>query len=133
MSTRLRVLIVSDSKDFALLVAREIRRGGNDLSYRQVGTAVALRAALDRETWDVVISHYTMSNLAGLEALRLLQDSGQDIPFIFVCGKIGEELAVEAIKAGAHDCVMENNLARLAPAVEQVLQETRLRRARRPV
>jgi PAS domain S-box-containing protein len=132
MSTRLRVLIVSDSKDFVLLVAREIRRGGNDLSYRQMGTATALCAALDRETWDVVISHYTMSNLAGLEALRLLQDSGQDIPFIFVCGKIGEELAVEAIKAGAHDCVMENNLARLAPAVEQVLQETRLRRARRP-
>jgi PAS domain S-box-containing protein len=131
MSTRLRALIVDDSKDDVALVVRELQRGDYDLSYEQVENAFDMRAALERDTWDVVISDYSMKRFGGLEALQLLQDSGLDLPFILVSATVGEDLAVAAMKAGAHDYVMKGNLARLGPAVQRELQEAQVRQARR--
>jgi len=131
MGKPLRVLIVEDLEDDALLIARELRRGGYDLAFQRVDTAAAFSATLSRQTWDVVIADYTLPRFSGLVALELLQESGFDLPFIVVSGTIGEDVAVAAMRAGAHDYLMKGNLARLVPAVERELQEAEVRRARR--
>src|SRR6185369_1115849 len=90
-----------------------------------------LRAALKREPWDIVVSDYVMPLFSGLEALEVLHEQGPDIPFIIVSGHIGEDTAVAAMKAGAHDYLMKDNLTRLIPAVERELAEARMRQERR--
>ncbi len=131
MGTPLRVLIVEDSEDDALLVLRELRRGGYDPTHERVDTAAALAAALDRQAWDVVISDYSMPQFTGPAALALLKERGLDLPFMIVSGTIGEETAVAAMKAGAHDYLMKNSLQRLVPAVQRELREAEVRRERR--
>jgi PAS domain S-box-containing protein len=131
MSIPLRVLIVEDSEDDALLLVRVLRRSGYDLTYERVDTAAAMRAALDTQTWDVIIADYTMPDFNGLAALALMQEKKLDLPFIIVSGSIGEDIAVAAMKAGAHDYIMKGHLARLIPAVERELREAEVRRARR--
>ena len=131
MGTPLRVLIVEDSEDDVLLIVRELQRSGYDPIYRQVQTAEAMRAALSEQTWDAVIADYAMPSFSGMAALQLLHRSGLDIPFIIVSGTIGEDSAVAAMKAGAHDYVLKDNLTRLGPAVRRELQEAQVRRARR--
>ena len=131
MSTPLRVLIVEDSEDDALLILRELRRGDYDPTFERVDTPDALNAALAGQTWDVVIADYSMPRFSGLDALRLLQESRLDLPFIVVSGTIGEDVAVAAMKAGAHDYVMKDNLARLVPAVRRELREAETRLARK--
>jgi two-component system, cell cycle sensor histidine kinase and response regulator CckA len=123
MKKPLRVLLVEDLEDDAKLLIRELTRGGYDVSFRRVETADALRDALARERWDAVLSDYSLPTFNGVAALRVTQESGQDLPFIFVSGTIGEDIAVGAMKAGAHDYVMKNNLARLVPAVERELRD----------
>ena len=90
-----------------------------------------MEAALDRESWDVVISDDSMPRFSVPAALSLLQAKGLDLPFLMVSRVIGEETAVEALRAGAHDFVMKRNLARLAPAVGRELREAQVRRERR--
>src|SRR5205085_6616202 len=90
-----------------------------------------MRQALRRESWDLVISDYVMAQFTGLAALSVLQEHDLDIPCIIVSGHSGEETAVAAMKAGAHDYLMKDNLARLVPAVERELREAETRRARR--
>ena len=90
-----------------------------------------MRAALGRQPWDVVIADYSMPRFSGLAALELLKASGKGVPFIIVSGTIGEEEAVAAMKAGAHDYIMKGNLARLVPAMERELREAVEWRARR--
>ncbi|MBI5014846.1 MAG: PAS domain S-box protein [Deltaproteobacteria bacterium] len=131
MGTQLHVLVVDDSEDDALLVLRELRRAGYECAFRRVETAEAMDAALEEEHWDVVISDYSMPRFSGPAALALLQDKGLDLPFLMVSRVIGEETAVEALRAGAHDFVMKGNLARLAPAVGRELREAQGRRERR--
>jgi signal transduction histidine kinase/DNA-binding response OmpR family regulator len=131
MSTSLRVLIVEDSEDDALLLVRALRRGGYDPTFERVETAAAMKAALDQQTWDVVISDYAMPHFSALAALTLLKESGLDLPFIIVSGAIGEETAVAAMRAGAHDYVMKDDLARLGPAVQRELHEAGVRLARK--
>lgn len=128
---RLRVLVVEDSEDDALLVVRELRRGGFAPDYRRVDTAEAMRRALHAQPWDLVIADYAMPAFSGAAALEQLRASGLDIPFIIVSGAIGEETAVAAMKAGAHDFVTKGALGRLVPAVRRELQEAENRRARR--
>jgi signal transduction histidine kinase/FixJ family two-component response regulator len=128
VSTRLRVLIVDDSRNDAELVALELRRHGYEPSYERVDTSDDMVAALAQRNWQLVISDYSMPSFNGLAALKRLQDSGLDIPFILVSGNIGEETAVEAMKAGAHDYVLKHNLARLAAAVTRELREAEIRR-----
>jgi signal transduction histidine kinase len=90
-----------------------------------------MKAALQRQTWDIVISDYEMPNFGGFEALQLLKESGHDVPFILVSAVVSEETAVAAMKAGAHDYIMKRNLARLVPAIERELREAQSRVARK--
>jgi diguanylate cyclase (GGDEF)-like protein len=125
--TPLRVLIVEDSEADTELLRRELMRAGYDPACERVETADAMGAALDRQDWDIVISDYTMPRFNGLEALQLVQQRKLDIPFIIVSGTIGEDRAVAAMKAGAHDYIMKGNYARLLPAVERELREAQVR------
>lgn len=130
MMPPLRVLIVEDSEADMLLLLRQLRRSGYDPTYERVDSACAMQAALDKQDWDVVLSDYALPGFGGLAALEILRSHQIDIPFIIVSGAIGEETAVAAMKAGAHDYVMKNNLNRLAPAIERELREADERRAR---
>jgi diguanylate cyclase (GGDEF)-like protein/PAS domain S-box-containing protein len=125
------VLLVEDSEDDAKLALRALRAGGFDPTCRRVQTAAELEVALAEERWEAVISDFNMPSFTGLEALRILRSTGLDIPFILISGTIGEETAVNAMKAGASDYVMKKSLARLAPALERELKETQMRAAHR--
>ena len=127
----LKLLLVEDSEDDAALLLLHLRNGDYKVSCQRVDTAPAMRMALDREPWDIVISDYVMPRFSGLEALSVLKEHGTDIPFIIVSGHIGEDTAVAAMKAGAHDYLMKGNFARLVPAVERELAEARVRQERR--
>ncbi|HXI64874.1 MAG TPA: response regulator [Gemmatimonadales bacterium] len=131
MTTALRVLIVEDSEEDALLLVRELRRGGYEAAYERVDSPSAVRATLARETWDLVISDYNIPGFGGLEALALVRDRGLDIPFIFVSGTISEDQAVAAMKAGASDYFAKGQLKRLLPAIERELREAKGRAAKR--
>ncbi len=126
----LRVLIVEDSEDDAALLVRELRRGGYTVRTERVETAAAMRAALERDTWHVVLADYSLPAFSAPAALAVLKDLGLDVPFIIVSGAIGEEVAVTSMKAGAHDYVMKDNLARLVPAIQRELRESKERRQR---
>jgi diguanylate cyclase (GGDEF)-like protein len=127
----LRVLIVEDSENDAELLLRELRRGGYAPEFERVETPEGLDDALSRQSWDLIVSDYAMPRFNGLQALKLMQEKGIDIPFIIVSGSIGEDVAVAAMKAGAHDYLMKGNLARLLPAIERELREVRVRVGRR--
>ncbi len=123
MGKALRVLLVEDSEDDAIFVIRELRRGGYEPHFSRVDTGPDMEAAIDGQGWDVVISDYNMPQFNALAALAVVRNSGLDVPFIIVSGKIGEDLAVTAMKAGANDYLMKGNLARLVPAIERELRE----------
>ncbi len=127
----LRVLVVEDSEQDALLLELQLRQASWRASCKRVHTEKAMRAALMEGTWDLVISDYVLPGFGGLRALAILQEVGLDIPFIIVSGMIGEETAVAAMKAGAHDYLMKGNLARLIPAIDRELREAEMRQARR--
>jgi two-component system cell cycle sensor histidine kinase/response regulator CckA len=131
MATPLSVLIVEDSENDALLIMRELRRGGYAPTFERVDTAEGMGAALARQAWDVVIADYAMPHFSALAALELLKESALDRPFIVVSGTIGEEVAVTLMRSGAHDYVMKDNLARLGPAIRRELNEARMRQERR--
>src|SRR5918997_3911574 len=117
--TPLRVLLVEDSADDALLLLRELKRGGYEILHERVDTAESMRAALEKQGWDIVISDHAMPTFSAPAALELLRENGwRDLPFIIVSGHIGEDAAVKAMKAGAHDFVAKDSLARLVPAIE---------------
>ncbi|HVT08697.1 MAG TPA: hybrid sensor histidine kinase/response regulator [Polyangia bacterium] len=126
----LRVLHVEDEPTDSKLLDRELGRLGYDVTSRRVQTAEALRAALDDGAWDIVLSDYSMPSFDAVGALRVLKDSGRDVPFIVVSGSIGEETAIEILKKGAADFIIKTNLARLGPAVERELEDARTRRER---
>jgi PAS domain S-box-containing protein len=129
--TPLQVLIVEDSEDDALLLLRELKRGGYEVRHERVDTSEAMEEALNRGPWDVVISDYYMPRFRAPEALALLRRRRSDVPFVIVSGKVGEELAVEAMKAGAYDYIMKDNMTRLCAAVERGLEEVEVRRERK--
>jgi len=128
MSKPLRALIIEDSQDDAELVLRELRTSGYDPTFLRVETEEATSAALRDGEWDVVLSDYTMPRFSAMEALETVRESGQDVPFIIVSGTIGEERAVEALKAGVDDYISKFNLARLVPVLERELREVEARR-----
>ncbi|MCE5335837.1 MAG: response regulator [Desulfobacteraceae bacterium] len=131
MSAPLRVLLVEDYQTDAELIIRQLKRGGMDLDYERVDTPAQLKEAIERQDWDIIISDHNMPQFDAPSALRLVQASGRDIPFIVVSGTIGEEKAVAMMKAGAHDYIVKDNLTRLLPAVQRELREVELRRERR--
>jgi PAS domain S-box-containing protein len=131
MPIPLRVLIIEDSEPDARLVVRTLRQADYEPTWERVETPEAMRTALERQPWDVILSDYKMPHFSGLAALRLLQEMEIDLPFIIVSGTIGEETAVEAMRAGAHDYLLKGNLTRLAPAIAREMCEAESRRARR--
>ncbi|SNB47270.1 ATP-binding protein [Geobacter sp. DSM 9736] len=131
MSEDLKILLIEDSEDDARLLLREIERGGYRPVCRRVETAEEMQEALAGSAYDIVLSDYQMPQFSAPAALRILKESGLDIPFIIVSGKIGEELAAAAIKEGAHDYLMKEKLSRLIPSIERELREAHERRSRR--
>ncbi|HOT24374.1 MAG TPA: HD domain-containing phosphohydrolase [Thermoleophilia bacterium] len=131
MSTPLHVLIVDDSEDDSLLLRRALKRGGYEVTSERVDTSEAMQAALAAWNWDVVLCDYAMPRFDPFAALDVLHKSGNDLPFIVVSGAMAEESAVAVMKAGAHDCIMKRNLARLVPAIQRELAEAETRRARK--
>ena len=132
MGVPLRVLLVEDSEDDALLLLRALRRGGYETSYERVDNAADMEAALEGREWDLVISDHSMPTFNSSAALAMLRGKGfLDLPFIIVSGKIGEDTAVASMKAGANDYIMKDNLARLNTAIERELRDAEERRERR--
>src|SRR5688572_4589382 len=130
MGKALRALIVEDVERDALLLVRELKRGGFDVTFERVDTAEALSSALDQQSWDIIVSDYTMPRFSAPQALALVKERRLELPFIIVSGTVDEETAVGAIRAGAHDFMAKGRLARLIPAIERELQEARLRAER---
>ncbi|MGE3309134.1 MAG: SpoIIE family protein phosphatase [Limisphaerales bacterium] len=133
MSSRvqLRALILEDSEFDARVMVQALRAGGYEVQSRRVETGDAMEEALTAQPWDIVLADYNMPAFNAPQALRILQAAGLDIPFIIVSGGIGEDVAVAAMKAGAHDYVMKGSPARLLPAVDRELREAEMRRKRR--
>lgn len=127
MSKNLRVLIIEDSDDDALLTIRVLKKAGYDPEYMRVETAQAMSEALRDKSWDIILCDYKMPAFSGINAINLLAEGNIDVPLIIVSGAIGEETAVECMKAGAHDYVMKGNLSRLVPAIERELVEAESR------
>jgi signal transduction histidine kinase len=131
MGGPLRVLIVDDSEDDAELLLHELRRGGYEPTWKRVDHASGMTAALAESAWDLVIADYRMPRFSALDALTVLQASGLDLPFVIVSGAIGEDTAVRAMKAGAHDYIMKDNLARLTPVIARELRDAETRQERK--
>ncbi len=131
MKKILNALIVEDSVDDAKLLLRELARGGWEVKYARVETGEQMSAELARQEWDIVLCDYALPHFSGDAALNLVKESGCDTPFIFVSATIGEDTAVAAMKAGAHDYVMKGKLARLNPAIERELRDAVTRRQHR--
>ena len=127
----LRVLLAEDTEDDVLLLERELRSGGFAVSFDRVQSREAMKAALGRGPFDLVVSDYSMPGFDALDALAAVKEAGLDLPFIVVSGTVDEASAVIALKAGAHDFVVKGNFARLVPAVERELREARSRAERR--
>jgi len=130
MKSLLRLLLIEDSVDDAELIVREIRRGGYSVEFQRVETKLDMQQALAHSTWDMILSDYSMPKFSAMAALQVLNDSGLDIPFMVISGTIGEETAVTALKAGAHDFLLKDKLARLVPAIERELRDAETRRSR---
>jgi diguanylate cyclase (GGDEF)-like protein/PAS domain S-box-containing protein len=133
MAKQLRLLILEDSENDTYLIKRELIRGGYDVVLERVETGADFTAALDLASWDLIISDYNLSGYDGLTALSVVKEKGLDLPFILASGAIGEEIAVDAMKMGAHDYINKDNLSRLVPAVERELREAQIRQERRQV
>ncbi len=126
----LNVLIVEDSEEDADLIVLELKRGGFSPQFRRVDNGEAMRRALEEREWDLVLSDFSMPHFTMTEALAIAKERA-DLPFVIVSATIGEETAVEAMKAGAHDYILKHRLGRLAPAVRRELRESEVRRERR--
>ncbi|HEU5399454.1 MAG TPA: EAL domain-containing protein, partial [Gammaproteobacteria bacterium] len=131
MATPLRVLVVEDSLADAELLLLELKRGGYEVSYERCTTEAEVRKALKTGTWDLIVSDYSLPGFDGMRCLQLYRESGLDIPFLLMSGTVGEEIAVEAMKGGAHDYIMKDRLVRLVPAIKRELREAVARRERK--
>jgi two-component system cell cycle sensor histidine kinase/response regulator CckA len=131
LAPALRVLLVEDSEDDAALVLRALAHAGFAVTHERVQTREAMSEALNRETWDAVVSDYSMPTFDAPSAFAVLREHGLDLPFIIVSGTVGEETAVEAMKLGVHDYLVKGKLARLAPAIQREMREAAARAARR--
>lgn len=127
MGKPLRILIVEDSKDDALLVVETLNSGGHEVAWERVDTPADMASALEAKQWDAVIADHGMPKFSAPAALEVLKENKLDLPFIIVSGTIGEDVAVEAMKSGAHDYILKDNLARLVPAIERELREAEVR------
>src|ERR1035437_10043087 len=128
MEKQLHILIIEDSESDAALIIRFLKKADYNIKYEVVDSAPTMEAALERNRWDFVISDFTLPQFNALSALSILQATKIDIPFIVVSGTVGEETAVEIMKAGAHDYIMKENLSRLVPVLNRELLDAGIRR-----
>lgn len=126
----LRVVIVDDSSLDAELILRELNRGFAT-DFVRVDTPGGMNAVLEAEPWDLIVSDYFMPQFSGLDAIALLKKLNKDIPIIIVSGKLGEDAAVETMRAGASDYILKDNLARLVPAIRREMNELSVRRQKK--
>jgi two-component system, cell cycle sensor histidine kinase and response regulator CckA len=131
MGRPLRIIVVEDTPDDAEMIVLALQRGGHDLAWERVETAAQLSAALEKGSWDAVLSDYTLPRFGAASALKLVRAADLDLPFLVVSGTVGEEAAVGTMLAGANDYVLKHNLTRLAPALDREVREAENRRARR--
>ncbi|MBY0247101.1 MAG: response regulator [Nitrospiraceae bacterium] len=131
MASPLHVLLVEDNEDDAALLLRTLQRGGYEPVSRRVGNPTTMHAALQQESWDIILADWNLPQFSALFALEILKSQGLDLPVIIVSGMIGAETAALALKAGAHDFVGKQNLDRLVWTVERELREATDRRVRR--
>lgn len=129
-SIPVRLLLIEDSEPDSELLLRKFKQADFDVVHCRVDSETALKLAL-REKWDLAISDYQLPGFDGLTAVSMLQKSDSDLPVIMVSGRIGEETAVNVMRAGARDYVMKDNLQRLIPVVKRELDEAAQRVARR--
>jgi len=127
MEKKLYVLIVEDSEDDALLLVRNLKNGGYEPVWERVENIQTMKAALQNRNWDIILCDYKMPTFSAPEALKLVQEMNLDIPFIVVSGTVGEETAVEVMKAGAQDYLMKDKLARLTAAIAREIREVKMR------
>src|SRR5580700_7521023 len=130
MQTSIRLLMVEDSEDDAALQLRLLREGGYKIDSERVDSAASLSQALNKK-WDIIVSDHSMPHFSGTEALKIVRALDAEVPFIFVSGTIGEDVATDAMRVGAQDYVMKTNLQRLVPAVQRELREAEDRRERK--
>ncbi|WP_224362374.1 sensor histidine kinase [Hyalangium versicolor] len=128
---RVRLLLVEDSSDDEVLLMHELRDFGFDVSHIRVATREEFLRALEAGPWDAIISDYMLPGFNGLTAFSSVKQRGLDVPFLIVSGVIGEETAVEAMKAGVHDFLLKDKLGRLGPALTRELRESAVRAERR--
>jgi response regulator RpfG family c-di-GMP phosphodiesterase len=128
---QIRILVVEDSDNDAQLMLRDIRRAGYEVEYERVETEQTMRRSLETRIWDVVLCDYSLPHFDAPHALEILKSTGLDLPFIIVSGTIGEESAVSALKAGAHDFIIKGKFARLGPALEREIREAQVRQERK--
>ncbi|MEW6203230.1 MAG: response regulator, partial [bacterium] len=118
MAITIRALIVEDNEDDAMLLLRELRKSDFEPVFERVETPYAMKSALTMGgPWDVIISDHTLPHMNSSDTLMILKETGLDIPFIIVSGTLSEEVAVEAMKAGAHDFISKDNLVRFVPVI----------------
>src|SRR5580698_10338703 len=130
MESSMRLLIIEDSEDDAALLVLLLRQAGFEINFERVDSAGALAQALNKN-WDIIISDHAMPHFSGTEALKIVRAIDSDVPFIFVSGTIGEDVATDAMRTGAQDYVMKTNLKRLVPAVQRELRDAGERKERR--
>ncbi len=131
MTRKVRILLIEDSEDDAVLLERQLRKSNLDLEVKRVCTSDEMQRALDESTWDGIICDYMMPEFSVNDAMDVIRSKGIDLPFIIVSGTISDETAVEMMRAGAHDYLTKNNLSRLVPALERELVEAEHRHQRR--
>ena len=128
MSKFLKLLLVEDNEDDAHLILHKLKQHGYEIEFERVETANNFLSALIRQTWDAILCDYSLPTFGAPEAISIIQSGGYDLPFIIISGTIGEESAVECLKAGAHDFIIKGSLARLIPAIERELKDAQIRR-----
>ncbi len=129
MSASLRLLMIEDSESDAELVLHALARHGYSTEHRRVDDEPTLRQALG-DAWEIVLCDHGLPGFSSFEALALVREHDHELPFVILSGTIGEEAAVEALRAGARDVVLKGNLARLGPVVDRELREAAIRRER---
>jgi PAS domain S-box-containing protein len=128
---KVRVLLLEDSPLDAELVCARLAKAGVDCEFERVESREDFVAALDRGAFDIILADYSLPSFDGLSALEIAHAHSPHVPFLFVSGGLGEEVAIESLKRGATDYVLKHRLERLAPAVTRALDEARGRADRR--